>query len=353
MNVSNSLKQFVEEQGWTDFGIVSIKTLKPLLKKHEVIFEKWLSHHYNAGMEYLIKMKKDRYSPELKLTDVKSVIVLSSLYCGANGGANRGANRGANCGVVARYARGKDYHKVLKKKLLQLSDWLKEQDSSTETYLSVDSGPTVDRVLGEAAGLGFFGKNSNLIDPSRGSFFFIASLMTNLDLPETEKRRMPSCGDCQKCQKACPTGAIVSPGVIDANKCISYLTIENKKGIPVELRSKMGNRLFGCDACQEVCPFNERSAISDQLSADGLLDLTSILSIKSDKKFLEKFGGTSIMRAKRLGLLRNASVVAGNSVDSSLIPYLENIIQRERDEVVREHAKWAIGKIRKRLDKKY
>ncbi|MBU1712268.1 MAG: tRNA epoxyqueuosine(34) reductase QueG [Patescibacteria group bacterium] len=336
------LRKFIEDQGWSGFGIVPISEVKSALGKHESIFEKWLRQGFQAKMVYLEAMKEDRYHPENKLPDVRSVIVLQAWY---------GSDENGN---VARYARGKDYHKVLKKRLLSLSDWLKAQNPEISTYASVDSGPTVDRVLAEAAGLGFFGKNANLISPSSGSYFFIASLMTTAQLPATEKKRMPGCGDCQKCMMSCPMGAIVAPRVIDARRCIAYLTIENKEGIPEYLRPRIGNRLFACDICQEVCPFNEGRAGKQEILIDELnakngvgdnLDLAEILAIETDEEFQERFSGTSLMRAKRRGLLRNACVVAGNRGDKSLIPVLEQFLELETDEMLKEHAKWAIKAI--------
>lgn len=312
------LRAFIEDQGWSGFGVVRIAELKAALKRHEGIFEEWLASGFQADMHYLESMKADRYHPENKLADIRSVLVLQAWY---------GSPEQGN---VARYARGKDYHKVLKKKLLVLSEWLKQQEEGVETYVSVDSGPTVDRVLAETAGLGFFGKNSNLIDPSKGSYFFIASLMTNMELPATEMRRMPSCGDCRRCMDACPTGAIVAPRVIDARRCIAYLTIENKKGIPVELRPLIGDRLFGCDVCQEFCPFNEGRAGQQEIRMDGLragdgvgeaLDLALILQIKTDEAFLARFAGTPLMRAGRLGLQRNACVVPVIAAVLLIFPY--------------------------------
>lgn len=382
-----ALSQFIQKQGWSMFGITSFEEIKENLGKHEKIFKEWISHHYHADMDWLKRMEDDRFHPEHQLPDVKSVIILGAIYSngGPNGRPNRGSNGESDCGTIARYARGKDYHKVLRKKLIELSNWLKKSNvkglvpgttrashvnrfalmepavkgsasggSNVETYVSVDSGPTVDRVLAESAGLGFFGKNSCLIDPSKGSYFFIASLMTNLDLTPTSKKQMPNCGDCMKCQNVCPTGALVAPGQIDARKCISYLTIENKEGIPEKLRSKIGNRLFGCDACQEVCPFNQGRAHHQEVRIEKLegrngvgelLDLKEILSIKSDEEFLEKFAGTPLMRAKRRGLLRNACVVAGNSGNKSFIPCLEKLIEREKDEMLKEHARWAVNQL--------
>ncbi|MBU0578059.1 tRNA epoxyqueuosine(34) reductase QueG [Patescibacteria group bacterium] len=345
------LKQFIKNQGWSNYGIVSFEEVRENLKKHEKIFQEWVKKGYEADMDYLERMENDRFHPENKLPDVRSVIVLADSYCGSD--VASAAADGSNCGVVARYARGKDYHKVLKKRLVELAEFLKLQNnehrtSNTEcrTYASVDSGPTVDRVLAESAGLGFFGKNCNIIDPSKGSYFFIASLMTNLDLEPTKKKRMPNCGDCMKCQNACPIGALVSPGVLDARKCISYLTIENKGGIPEELRPKIGNRLFGCDICQECCPFNSKnSTLKTRNSKSSASELKDILSIETDEEFLDRFAGTAIMRAKRVGLLRNACVVAGNSGDKSLIPYLEKVIERENDEMLRGHAEWGVKQL--------
>jgi epoxyqueuosine reductase len=374
------LEQFIKKQGWSVFGVADFEPVRKNLNKSEKVFQKWYDSGFGAGMDYLKRMENDRYHPEVRLPDIKSVIVLGANYYWGNNGEKQwgktmgeiiGSNSSPNCnpygspnsGVVARYARGKDYHKILKKKLIELSDWLKihgqmsmvnSQMSKVETYISSDSGPTVDRTLAESAGLGFFGKNSCIIDPSRGSFFFIASVLTNLDIKPTEVRRMPNCGNCSRCIDSCPTGAIVAPGVIDARKCISYLTIENKGGIPENLRSKIGNRIFGCDICQEVCPFNigraHRQQIKiNQLKSDfgvgDLLDLRTILSIKSDEEFLKMFAGTPLMRAKRRGLLRNACVVAGNSGDKEFIPYLKEVIKRESDDMIKEHAEWAINQL--------
>lgn len=347
MNVSTEeLASFIKLQGWSKYGVVGIGSLKEALARHEGVFERWVSQGYVADMDYLEAMQPDRFHPENKLPDVKSVIVLMAWY-GQEGVEGQG--------IVARYARGRDYHKILKKKLTELSDWLRMKDEGTSCYLSVDSGPTVDRVLAETAGLGFFGKNANLIDPRKGSYFFIASLMLNRALIPTEVGRMPSCGDCRKCIVACPTGAIVAPGVIDARRCISYLTIENKGGIPLELRPKIGRRIFGCDICQEVCPFNEGRAGQQEIMVHDLkagtgagahLHLAEVLSIATDDEFLKRFAGTPLMRAKRRGLLRNACVVAGNMKDITLVPALEALIERESDEMLKEHAQWALEQMK-------
>lgn len=347
-----NLESFIEDQGWSSYGVISVKDLRPLLEEHERIFKRWLSKGYQANMGYLEAMKNDRYHPENKLPDVKSIVVLQAWYA-----ARVSSSTDIDQGIVARYARGRDYHNILRKKLKVLSEWLQEQNSEIQTHASVDSGPTVDRVLAEAAGLGFFGKNTNLIDPSKGSYFFIASLLVNCDLPVTVKKRMPGCGNCHNCLKACPSGALVAAHTLDARQCLSYLTIENKAGIPLEMRPLLGRRLFGCDICQEVCPFNEGRAGRQSVRIGGLssengvgetLDLEKVLGLASEEEFLEQYAGTPLMRAGRRGLLRNACIVAGNIGRKRLLSVLRRLIEREADPMLREHATWAIGRIEKR-----
>lgn len=347
--MDDALQQFLKGQGWSFFGVVSSASLYDAFRRHEAVFESWEKQGFAAGMDYLKKMQPDRFHPENKLPDIKSVVVLGAWYASAGRPLYS-----TDAGRVARYAVGRDYHNVLKKKLKQFADWLALQAKDARATVSVDSGPTVDRVLAEAAGLGFFGKNSCIINPGKGSYFFIASVMATLALTPTPVRRMPNCGSCNRCSVACPTGAIVAPGVIDARRCISYLTIENKDGIPPELRPKIGNHLFGCDICQEVCPFNvgragRQTVLIPELHAENgagdSLSLRAVFSLENDEQFTARFAGTPLMRAKRRGLLRNACVVAGNSGDRSLIPDLEKIMARENDPMLREHAAWALERL--------
>ena len=357
MDVKKEIIDFIKRQGWNFFGIVSRERLQDFLEKHQKIFKQWISDGNHGTMDWLLRMEEDRYHPEKKLPGLKSVIVLAAQYeyeqiiCSKDDG------------VVAAYAAGRDYHKVLKKKCIELTKWIKFNDKEAQTYVSIDSGPTPDRVLAEAAGLGFFGKNTMLISPDKGSFFFIASVMTNLALVETQNFAslpMPNCGSCRKCIDVCPTGALKGDGSIDARLCISYLTIENKEGIPVGLRPKIGNRIFGCDICQAVCPFNLKKP-KNEVVMEGLrgevgvghtLDLREVLLMETDEQFLEKFQGTPLMRAKRRGMLRNACVVAGNSKNRQLIPFLERVIDRETDAMLKEHAEWAIERLENRKHQK-
>ncbi len=364
------LEQFIISQGWSFFGVADFKSVQEKICTHRKIFDEWVKKGFHAGMDYLPRMAEDRHQPDRKLPEAKSAIILAAWYSNELGarslelGAKPSSKKNSLLaapssqlparGVVARYAAGRDYHKVLRKKLIELSDWLKLNDPTAQTYVSVDSGPLADRVLAEAAGLGFFGNNACLINPSKGSYFFIASFLTTLALEPSITKPMPNCGDCKKCKIACPTGALKGGGVIDANRCISYLTIENKGPIPIEFRQAMGNRIFGCDACQEVCPFNVGRAhsqeirINDLKSENGVgesLDLAEVLSIRTDDGFLKRFAGTPLMRAKRFGLVRNACVVAGNSGDRTLVPILQQLIENESDGILKEHAKWALSQL--------
>lgn len=341
------LDDFLKDQGWSFFSIVDRNTVEKALNRHKTIFEDWVSKNYVADMDYLENMKEDRFNPSNKLSSFKNVIVLGTWY-------KKSENNNKKNFKIADYANLRDYHRVLKKKLIKISDYLKSKNKNVETYISVDSGPMVDRVLAESAGLGFFGKNSCIINPSIGSFFFIASILTNVDLDISDKKQMPNCGNCSICINSCPTGALISPGLIDARKCISYLTIENKKGIDVALRDKIGDKLFGCDECQKNCPFNktylskQKILMKELILKNNILDilkLEDILSISSDDEFLKFFAGTPIMRAKRFGLIRNACVVAGNSKDKKYLKYLLNIAKNENNKMLKEHAEWAIEKI--------
>ncbi len=344
----HQLESFLRAQGWSHYGVAGRERVLAALKKHHGVFSAWLRQGYAAGMDYLCTMEADRFDPERKLQGFRSALVLGAWY------GQEAASVSGSFGRIARYAAGRDYHKVLRRRLKVLTAALEKQFPGSHHYASADSGPTVDRVLAEAAGLGFFGKNSMLISPQRGSYFFIATLFSTVDLGETPRLPMPNCGTCTHCISACPTGAITAPGVIDASRCISYLTIENKGGIPEELRPKIGNRIFGCDICQEVCPFNKLRAGTQEVLIEELkgkygagesLDLREVLAMDSDEAFLQRFAGTPLMRAKRRGLLRNACVVAGNSGDASLIPLLRALLDREGDATLKDHAEWAIGRL--------
>ena len=255
-------------------------------------------------------------------------------------------------GRIARYARGKDYHKVIHKRLKQLEDSIRAHTKGPVSFVrNVDTNPIQERVLAEMAGVGFFGKNTCLILPRGGSFLFLSVLLTNLALIPDEPIQW-DCGSCSLCLDACPTQAFIRPYELDARRCISYLTIESKDNIDPHLRTHMGNWIFGCDICQEVCPYNKRPLeghYEELLPGSGTgedLPLEKILSCRSDTDFTDQFKGTALMRAKRIGLVRNAAIAAGNLKDPRLVPYLAEALLQDESPVVRQHAAWALGQIK-------
>lgn len=256
----------------------------------------------------------------------------------------------AERGRVARYARGeRDYHDVLSEKLRQLSAAIDEAGGpGTHSRWYVDTGPILERDFAQRAGIGFIGKHTNLISRQFGNWLFLGEVLTSLELtPDTPEREY--CGTCQRCIDVCPTRAIVGPYRLDARLCISYLTIELKGAIPVELRPLIGDHVFGCDDCLEVCPWNrfaKRSAASEFRRRE-MPPLAEFLSW-DEVKFRDFFRGTPIYRIKRRGFLRNVCVVLGNIGDASVLPALERAAG-DAEALVREHAAWAVEQIRARV----
>ncbi|MBN1586289.1 MAG: tRNA epoxyqueuosine(34) reductase QueG [Candidatus Omnitrophica bacterium] len=304
-------------------------------------FAEWVSQDYAGDMQYLARRTEGRPLQEL-LPGAQSVLSLVSAYpsevqTSAPGPSAR----------VARYAWERDYHKVLRTRLKALEACLPElagRPVASRHY--VDTGPILERSLAHRAGLGFFGKNTLLITRDFGSWVFVCEVLTDLDL-EPDTPLTGTCGSCTRCLDICPTQAFTQPYQLDARKCISYLTIESRDPIPHALRPGLQDWVFGCDLCQEVCPYNQRKrlvrpAMSPAIQRAGpTLDLAQVLRIRTDEEFLETFAGTALMRAKRRGLLRSAAVVAGNLGDPALIPVLEELLELEEDPVIREHAEWA------------
>ena len=251
-------------------------------------------------------------------------------------------------GRIARYAWGDDYHDVIKAKLRQFREALPDRvGRPVKTRIFVDDGPMNDRAAAERAGLGFFGKNTNILTPSHGSWVFLAQVITDLDLrPDLPLAK--NCGDCVRCIVACPTGAIVAPYVLDNRRCISFLTIELRGAIPRELRPLVGDWVFGCDICQDVCPVNRAAPETAEpgfrqrhdFAAPDLLPLLDL----DDAGFSERFRKSPVKRAKRVGLQRNVCVALGNIGDPAAVPALGDALAT-KPPLVRMHAAWALGRI--------
>lgn len=307
-------------------------------------------HRINNGlMDGLPWFTADRVrrgaNPAALLPGARSIISLGLNYYPAGDDADDDPPPGQ--GRVARYARGRDYHRLLKRRMRNLVIALSERvgrQFAARWY--VDDGPMLDRAAAARAGLGWFGKNGNILNPSYGSWLLLGQIITDLPLPPDVPLRK-TCGQCARCIPACPTDAIVAPYVVDNRRCISYLTIEHRGAIPLALRPAMGNWVFGCDLCQEVCPVNRKaSAARDpnfgrrDLSA---LDLVALLEM-NEEQFRQRFAGTPLMRAKWAGMQRNACVALGNTGDPAAIPALANAL-RTAVPLVRQHAAWALGRI--------
>jgi epoxyqueuosine reductase len=341
------LQEILYPHGFSHAGIQKPQPIAPAYVQKYAL---WLSECCHADMSYLERAQsmEIRFDPSRYMPEARSIIVLAFRYpidrdCDTRPGL---------FGKIASYARGMDYHDVLRTKLEEISTRLSEYARKEhQSRIAIDSAPIMEKPLASQTGLGWIGRNSCLIHPVHGSFFFLANLFTTLELEPTSTEISPLCGDCHRCMDACPTGCIRPDHTIDARRCLSYLTIENKGAIPVELREKVGQHLFGCDICQSVCPWNRKAndtlVLPEFQPADesrAWLDLNKILSI-STTDFKHQFSGTPLLRAKRIGLIRNACVVLGNIRSDEAAPYLTRLLAEEPEPVIRSHAAWALGRI--------
>jgi epoxyqueuosine reductase len=311
MTLTEKVKAAALQLGFQAVGIASADALQ---SRRETLI-RWITSGYAGRMGYMEQFLERQARFLERLPDLKSIVVAAAGY-GKKGQAVKDARPR---GRIARYAAGRDYHRVIGKRLKRLESIIRSQVGPEARFIRcVDTGPVQERVLAEQAGLGFFGKNTLLILPKGGSFVFLAALLTNLELtPDKPIRR--DCGSCTLCLEACPTQALTEAYRLDARRCISYLTIELREAIDPGLRPQMGDWIFGCDICQEVCPYNHSKGeppwpeFGPENGAGVSLPLEEILRIQTDEEFSARFAGTPLMRAKREGLLRNAAIAAGNS----------------------------------------
>jgi epoxyqueuosine reductase len=309
-------------------------------------YQAWVKQGYAAEMAYL--MRPDalvrRRDPRQILPETQSVLVVAASYAGPPP-----PHLPPLHGRVSRYAWGEeDYHRWLLRRLKALVDRLVEAAEASFPYRCyVDTGPVLERAWAKAAGLGWIGKNSCLIHPRLGSYVFLGVALLGIALRLTPIPNLPSCGRCTRCMDACPTGALVAPGVVDARRCLAYLTIEHRGPIPPHLRSAVGARVFGCDVCQEVCPWNRKpleTHMQEVAPGSASLALPDLLLIDA-ATFRARFRRTPIWRATPEGLARNAAVVLGNLGDPAACPPLTRAASEAESAVVREHATWALARL--------
>jgi len=342
----DKLKQWSAEFGFSQLAVSHVN-----LSQHEAHLEEWLNNNYQGEMGYMAKHGTKRSRPDELEPGTLRVISVRMDYFPPEAASIQKVLSNKNLGLISRYATGRDYHKLIRKRLQKLVNKMQQEVGEFGYRVFTDSAPVLEKALAENAGLGWMGKHTNLINRKAGSWFFLGEIYTDLPLPANEALPENHCGTCSACIDICPTQAIIAPYKLDARRCISYLTIELKTAIPVEFRKAIGNRIYGCDDCQLVCPWNRFSRPSDEkdfevrhgLDAPQLLDLFAWTEVE----FLKKMQGSPIRRIGYMQWLRNIAVALGNA------PYSIEILEALRarrvdvdvDEMVLEHIDWALEEL--------
>jgi epoxyqueuosine reductase len=327
------------------FSLAGVTTPEP--PPHRQAYENWLAMGRHGSMDYLADHR--RTDPRLILPECRSILVVAMIY--SNPGSFTQSQYPGSSGVVAAYAWGRDYHLVLSERLKVMTSFVETKVGRPVPHRwYTDTGPLLERDLAQRAGLGWIGKNTCLINPKFGSYFLLAEILLGIELQPDVPFSADRCGKCTRCITACPTSCILPDRTLDARLCLSYLTIENKNEIPPGLRPRLGNRVFGCDVCQQVCPWNRFANQEHEQAFDtkpGVPDPDLIAELGlNPQEFNRKFKDNSVLRSKRRGYLRNIAVALGNSGNPAALPALEKASQ-DVDPLVREHAVWAINVIRK------
>ena len=334
--MNQDLKQTIKDKA-RQLGFFLAGVTLPAPPPHYSTFENWLAQNQHGTMHYLAdeRSRTRRANPLEILPECKSILVLATPYSPPKENDH-----------IAAYAQGNDYHDVIPARMKELVQFIEAQvGGPVKNRYYTDTGPILERDLAQRAGLGWIGKNTLLINPKQGSYFFLSEILLDLALEPDAPFVTDHCGTCTRCIQACPTACILPNRTLDARRCISYLTIELKDDIPLELRDKLGDWAFGCDICQQVCPWNRFASEGDSAfdtnrpphSPTEELTLTP-------QAFNQRFKRTPIQRAKRRGYLRNIAVVLGNTSNMHALPVLQNALNDE-EPMVREHAQWAINKI--------
>ena len=341
----NLKKSLIEKS--KEFGFDVIKITKPnISKENKDYFDKFLFNNFHGEMDWLENKKERRKSPKKLWSDVESIIML-----GVNYGPDHDpldSIKLKNTGNISVYAKGNDYHDIIKKNLKKLGRWF-VQEIKSEIKVFVDTAPVMEKPLAQKAGLGWQGKHTNLVSREFGSWLFLGSIYTNIII-DTDEEELDHCGNCTSCIDICPTQAFPEPYKLDARKCISYLTIEHKGPIPINLRSKIGNRIYGCDDCLAICPWNKFAKESNEMkfSSNHKKESFSLekLSLLDDRNFRLMFSKSPIKRIGRDRFLRNVLIALGNSKSKSAAHYIKRNLG-DKSPIVRGAAVWAINQILK------
>lgn len=341
----DKIRDWARELGFQQVGVSDID-----IAEHAQHLQRWLQNGYHADMAWMQQHAALRAHPEQLHSGTLRVISVRMDYLPSDD-KNLIAKVNADGGAyIARYTLGRDYHKLMRKRLAQLAQKIESynphQHGAHKYRAFVDSAPVLERAFAQKAGLGWIGKNTMLINSQAGSYFFLGEILTNLPLPLTHPQDTAHCGTCTACLDLCPTQAFVAPHQLDARRCISYLTIENKDSIPLSLRSKIGNRIFGCDDCQAVCPWNkfaQRTEQEDFLPRHGLdSEQLTHLFAWTEEDYLEKTAGSALRRIGYEGWLRNIAVALGNAKTSDSVVAALQSRHEHASPLVREHVAWAL-----------
>ena len=337
-SLEDALKAKARELGFAAVGIAPAADNPEQARR----LREWLNAGLHGDMGWMQDRADVRQGPRSMWPEARSVIALGMSYAPEIDPLAHGQAK------ISVYAQGRDYHDVVKKALKALARWLVEQRPGTELKVFVDTAPVMEKPLGEAAGIGWQGKHTNLVSRDHGSWLFLGAIYTTLELSPDAPHR-DNCGSCRACQDACPTDAFPEPYRLDARRCISYLTIEHKGPIPEEFREAIGTRIYGCDDCLAVCPWNKfaqtaarhaKLAPREDLIAPDLVELLAL----DDAAFRAKFSGSPIKRVGRNRFVRNCLIAAGNSTDAALVPRVRALVD-DTDPVVSEAAEWALARL--------
>jgi epoxyqueuosine reductase len=337
MNLNRIIEDAAREHGFAMVGFARLRRLD----EREDFYRGWLDDGRAGTMSYLAREPERRFDPRRLDPRYKSIVSLAYPY--AAPAPPRVDWRAELRGRIAAYALGRDYHDYVLKHARAVADTLAAARPGTIARAYVDTGPVFEREWGAAANLGWFGRNTMLLNRERGSYFFLAEIFTDAELEATSEPYGEFCGTCRRCLDLCPTGALQEGYKMEPRVCISYLTIEHRGAIPRELRAKLGEWIFGCDICQEVCPWNGEAVLGAIENPALMPYLPDILAL-DDAAFGRRFTKSAIKRTKRRGLLRNAAIVLGNTKNPDAIPALARALD-DPEPITRAHAAWALGNI--------
>jgi epoxyqueuosine reductase len=340
-----SIRQWSRELGFQQVGIAGIE-----LPEDEARLMRWLEQGRHGAMEYMERHGRRRARPHELVPGTLRVISVRMDYLPANAQNAHEVLEDAERGYVSRYALGRDYHKVMRRRLAKLADKIQAHSASQAYRVFVDSGPVLEKAFARNAGLGWIGKHTNLINRRAGSYFFLGEILTDLPLP-VDTPATNHCGSCRACLDICPTQAIVAPYELDATRCISYLTIELRGPIPEPLRKAMGNRIYGCDDCQLVCPWNKFARISSEIDfvPRHALDGSKLVELFAwtEQQFLERTEGSAIRRIGHELWIRNIAVALGNAPTSDEVIRALESRRQDPSALIREHVEWALAQHRR------